>query len=354
MASTVGEETSLLSAQEAKFEEVKELLFSEPNGFDFFQAVRLLELLQPDRSPVGDFAAPRREAVRFSVPPSFSFPASAIQKLEPARDSNAPPAMEVNFMGLIGPLGTLPNYYTDLVADRLRSRDRTLADFFNIFQHRIISLFYRGWERSHFNVGFEREGSDPITSRLLDFVGLGLPPLRSRQVIPDESIIFYGGLFGLASHSALALESILSDYFDVPVEIEQFVGVWRSLSSDDQCCFDSGSWESRQLGFGAVAGDEIWDRQSRARIRIGPLDVERYRDFLPEGTAFAPLGALVRFYIGNDVEFEVQLVLKQEQVPACELGAEAGATQLGWLTWMKSTPAFDRSPSDTVLLFAEK
>jgi len=58
--------------------------------------------------------------------------------------------------------------------------------------------------------------------------------------------------------------------------------------------------------------------------------------------------------LGNDVEFEVQLVLKQQQVPACELGGEAGAAQLGWLTWMKSTPAFDRSPSDTVLLFAEK
>jgi len=351
MASSVGQENSLLDADDSKFEELEKLLFSEPFSFDFFQAVRLLELLQPNRSPVGDFASPRREAVRFSVPPSFAFPASAIQELKPA-DAATPPAMEVNFMGLIGPLGVLPNYYTEIVADRMRARDRTLADFFNIFQHRAISLFYRAWERSHFNVGFEREGSDAVTSRLLDFVGLGLPSLRSRQVVRDESILLYGGLFGLESRSALALESILSDYFDVPVEIDQFIGVWRSLSNTDQCCFDSGSFESRQLGCGAVAGDEIWDRQSRARIRIGPLDVARYRDFLPDGTAFEPLRALVRFFTGNDIEFEVQLVLKQDQVPACELGDDT-ASQLGWLTWVKSNPTFDRSPSDTVLLVAE-
>ena len=347
MASPLREENSIL-----KLEEVSQHLFSEPNSFDFFQAVRLLHLLAPDRAPVGDFAHPRQEIVRFGVHASLAFPASAIQSLRPGAPG-APAAMDVNFMGLVGPLGLLPNYYTELVAERTRLHDTALAQFLNIFHHRAISLFYRAWERAHFNIGYEREGADAMTSRLLDFVGLGLPPLQKRQLIRDESILYYSGLFGLSSRSALALESILSDYFDVPVEIEQFVGVWRSLVPADQCCFDSGSWESRQLGFGAVAGDEIWDRQSRAQIRIGPLDAERYRDFLPEGTSFKPLQALARFYSGHDVEYEVQLILKQEQVPACELGDVLGNTQLGWFTWMKSTPAFNRNPSDTVLLFAE-
>jgi type VI secretion system protein ImpH len=347
VASPLREENLVL-----KWAEVRSILFSHPHSFDFFQAVRLLELLQPGRLPVGDFANPRQETVRFGAHSSLSFPASSIQTLEPAAPG-APPSMTVNFMGLVGPIGLLPNYYTELVAERLRAHDTALSDFLNIFHHRIISLFYRAWERSHFTIGYEREGTDVMTSRLLDLVGLGLPSLQSRQVIRDESILYYSGLFGLSSRSALALESIISDYFDVPVEIEQFVGVWRSLGETDQCCFDTGNLESRQLGFGAVAGDEIWDRQSRAQIRIGPLDAARYRDFLPEGTSFEPLRALVRFYSGNDVEYEVQLILKQEQVPACELGDEPGNTQLGWFTWMKSNPSFDRNPCDTVLLFAE-
>lgn len=346
MASSLRQEDPRLD-----LEEVRDLLFSEPNGFDFFQAVRLLELLAPGREPVGDFALPRHEVVRFRVNPSLAFPASAIQSLRPG-EANEPAAMSVNFMGLVGPLGLLPNYYTELVAERVRSHDRSLAEFLNIFQHRIISLFYRAWERSHFTIGYERNGKDAVTSRLLDLVGLGLSPLQSRQLIRDQAILYYGGLFGLSTRSALAIESILSDYFDVPIEVEQFVGVWRSLAKEDQCCFDTGSPEGRQLGFGAVAGDEIWDRQSCARIRIGPLDAERYRDFLPEGTSFAPLKALVQFYSGNDIEYEVQLILKREQVPACELGHELGDMQLGWFTWMKSSPSFDRDPCDTVLVLA--
>lgn len=358
MASPLREENPLLDSPEsdphapAHLRDLKDLLFSDPNSFDFFQAVRLLELLSPDRAPVGDFALPPQEVVRFGVHASLSFPASAIQRLTPG-GPHRPAAMDVNFMGLVGPLGLLPNYYTELVAERTRVHDTALASFLNIFHHRVISLFYRAWERSHFNIGYEREGSDATTSRLLDFVGLGLPPLQSRQVIRDESILYYSGLFGLASRSSLALESILSDYFDVPVEIEQFVGVWRKLVEPDQCCFDMGPAESRQLGFGAVAGDEIWDRQSRAQIRIGPLNAARYRDFLPDGNCFQPLQALVRFYSGYDVEYEVQLILKRQQVPACELGDDMGLTQLGWFTWMKSQPSFDRNPSDTVLLFAE-
>jgi type VI secretion system protein ImpH len=347
VASPIGEEDPIL-----KWADVKASLFSHPHSFDFFQAVRLLELLQPTRSPVGDFANPRDETVRFGAHSSLAFPASSIQTLA-AAGPDVPPAMTVNFMGLVGPLGLLPHHYTELIAERIRAHDHTLADFLNIFHHRIISLFYRAWERSHFAVGYEREGRDVMTSRLLDLVGLGLPTLQSRQVVRDEGILYYSGLFGLSSRSAFALESVISDYFDVPVEIEQFVGVWRSLEEADQCCFDIGSGESRQLGFGAVAGDEIWDRQSRAQIRIGPLLAERYRDFLPEGTSFEPLQAIVRFFSGNDVEYEVQLILKQEEVPQCKLGDEPGRTQLGWFTWMKSGLSFDRNPCDTVLLFAE-
>jgi predicted component of type VI protein secretion system len=62
---------------------------------------------------------------------------------------------------------------------------------------------------------------------------------------------------------------------------------------------------------------------------------------------------LTRFFSGDDLEFEVQLVLEQQEVPQCELGVEGGGgPQLGWFTWMKSGPAFDRNPSDTVLLLS--
>jgi type VI secretion system protein ImpH len=353
MASPGRQENSDLNVSNAGIREVLADLYREPQTFDFFQAVRLLELIGRDRAPVGGFARPRDEAVRFKANPSLAFPASAIQQLTPG-DASSGPAMTVNFMGLMGPQGVLPEYYTELVADRVRAHDTTLRDFFDIFNHRAISLFYRAWEKSRFTIGYEREGADPVTTVLRDAVGLGGSDLHNRQLIRDQSVLFYSGLYASAPHSATGLELILSDFFGVPVEIEQFVGVWRRLDETDQCCFDGGDPESTWLGFGAVAGDEVWDQQSRARIRIGPLSISRYRDFLPDGSAWQPLGALVRFYSGYDVEFEVQLVLDRGEVPSCVLGGEHSEPRLGWLTWMKSKPEFDRDPGDTVLLFPEK
>jgi len=44
------------------------------------------------------------------------------------------------------------------------------------------------------------------------------------------------------------------------------------------------------------------------------------------------------------------LILQREEVPRCDLGKDDMAgPRLGWLTWMKSGPEFDRAPSDTIL-----
>ena len=346
MAGAIGAKDSDLA-----LEEVREALFREPYSFDFFQAVRLLARLQPNRVSVGRYAQPQDEIVRFGANPTLSFPASSIQSLTPRED--ACPYMEVNFMGLIGPLGVLPNYLTELVASRVRAHDKTLLEFLNIFNHRLISFFYQAWEKNHFTVAYERDRKDPITESLYALIGFGTPGLRDRQPVEDELFVFYSGLFSLIPKSAMALEAVLGDYFDVPVEIQPFVGCWRSLDERDQCTFDTEPLESTMLGFGAVVGDEVWDQQSRVRIRLGPLTAERYRDFLPEGPALPHLRAITRAFSGNDLEFEVQLVLERDSVPAFELrNPEDNGLRLGWQTWFKSGPAFGRDPEDTILLLS--
>jgi type VI secretion system protein ImpH len=317
--------------------------------FQFFQAVRLLERIGLGREPVGQFAGPEKEAVRFSTHNALAFPASQIQKIDWPEEQQ--PQMAVNFMGLTGTMGALPHAYTELILERIRAKDPTVAEFFDIFNHRIISLFYQAWEKYHLAVAYERDQDDPVSNHLLALIGMGTGGLRDRQPFPDQALVYYSGLLSLHPRSAVALAQILEDYFEVPVEIEQFVGAWYALDVKNQCCFDAGDSDSEKLGFGAVVGDEIWDQQSRARIRLGPLSTERYLDFLPNGKSYKPLQALTRFFSGGDLEYEVQLVLKQKEVPQCELGAEgAEAPRLGWFTWMKSAPAFDRNPGDTILL----
>jgi type VI secretion system protein ImpH len=330
-------------------EKVRDQLFSEPYTFDFFQAVRLLGWLQPGRSPVGRYSNPQDEVVRFGANPILHFPASSIQSLTEMPD--ACPAMTVNFMGLIGPLGALPNYVTELIGARLRVKDSTLLAFLNIFNHRLTSFFYQAWEKNHFTVAYERDRRDPLTACLYSVIGFGTPGIRDRQPVEDESFIYYAGLFGLIPKSALALESVLGDYFDIPVEVEPFIGTWRTLAEPDHCAVGTDMPESTQLGLGAVVGEEIWDQGSRVRLKLGPLSFARYAEFLPTGAAWPALRAIARSFCGNDLEFEVQLILRREEVPALELREPAGdALCLGWDTWLKSHEEFDRNPGDTILL----
>lgn len=327
---------------------LERLLREDPNSFEFTQAVRLLERLRPGRAAVGGFGDPRAEVARFGAHPSISFPASEIQTL--ALDGvDVPARMTVNFIGLTGPLGVMPLNYTLLVAERARARDGAMRDFLDIFNHRVTSLFYRAWEKYRFTVTHERGREDPLLRHLRDLVGIGTEGLQHRLAVPDETLVFYSGLLAMRARPAAALEQLLEDYFDVPAAVEQFVGGWYPLDEGTRCELGDESTPSSQLGLGAVAGDEIWDQQARARVRLGPLTRRQYDDFLPTGAAHAPLRALLRFFGEDQLDFEVQLVLARDDAPPCVLGADGdGATPLGWCTWLRTAP-LDRDPDETIL-----
>ena len=333
-------------------EKVHDRLFSEPYSFDFFQAVRVLGWLHPERTPVGRYSHPQNEVVRFGANPILHFPASSIHSL--TENPGEAPRMNINFMGLVGPLGAMPNYVTELIAARVRAKDHSLIEFLNIFNHRLTSFFYQAWEKNHFTVAYERDHTDPLTACLYAMIGFGTPGIRDRQPVDDEAFLYYSGLFGLIPKSALALESVLSDYFNIPVELEPFIGTWRTLAEPDLCEFGGDVPESTMLGFGAVVGEEVWDQGSRIRLKLGPLSAEQYNEFLPTGKVWPELQAIVRSFCGNDLEFEIQLILRREEVPAFELRNPAeNPLCLGWHTWLKSHEDFDRNPGDTILLLRE-
>jgi type VI secretion system protein ImpH len=349
VASESGTSDTDLIEPDLKKSVVGERLRQEPFRFDFFQAVRLLEKLFPERTPVGRFAHPNREVARFGVNNSPAFPASQIQSMDWPENEGDAPNMAVNFMGLTGPQGTLPNPYTSLIIERLRASDGTLRDFLDIFNHRFISLFYRAWRKYRLDVSAERDERDRFSRHLLSLLGLGTDGLQDRLAIPDDSLIYYSGLLAQHPRSAQALCQILTDYFSVPVKIEQFAGAWYRLDPTARCCFSDGTSDSECLGLGAVVGDEVWSQQSKIRIVLGPLSLEKYLEFLPDGSNWEPLRSWVRFFSNEELDFEVKLILEREDVPVCELGAEdASGPQLGWVSWLKSKP-LGRDPDDTVL-----
>jgi len=344
------EDFGIVPSPSPHLREIERLLREHPGRFDFFQAVRLVLRLSAGRKPAGHFFNPDEESVHFAVEPSLSFPPNNIDEID---WGGATPRVVVTFMGLTGPAGVLPRCYSAFLLARIREQDRTLADFLDLFNHRLISLFYRGWEKYRFGVTYERDGIDRVSRYLACLVGLGTAGLTSRLGIPDERLLFYAGLLSLQARSATALKQLLEDHFNVRVEVEEFVGVWRQLGPGDQCAFLDCDSFSEQLGVAAIAGDAIWDQQSRIRLKLGPLSQEQYLSFLPSGGAWKPLRELTRFFCGPELEVEVQLFLEQSEVPRTDLGKdELTGPRLGWFSWIRSGPDFDRSPGDTVLLLA--
>jgi len=343
MATEIGTETNHLTDSLLGWQ-----LVEDACSFEFFQAVTLLQRLRANSKHVGGFSSPEDEAVHFRVHQRLGFPASEIQSLE--ADGDAQPEMMVNFMGLTGPMGVLPYAYSELILERARAKDHSLAAFLDIFNHRAISLFYRAWQRSNFAVTYSTAGRDLFSRYLFDLVGLGTTGLRDRQDIDDEAFLHYVSLVASQMRSAVALEQIIADYFEVPVEIQQFTGGWYGLDRATQCAMKEEESASRQIGSGAVVGDAVWDRQSRVRIRLGPMGIERYCDFLPGGGGHKALRSITCFFSNQCLEFEVQLVLDRRQVPGVELDLDASnPARLGWVSWAKTEP-LGCDPDDTILI----
>jgi type VI secretion system protein ImpH len=331
---------------------VERLLFEEGYRLDFFQAVRVLERLYPYRQPIGGNATPADEVVRFRSRLSLSFPPSAIHEITPAKDGEEPAQITVAFMGLTGLLGVLPRHYTELLLERVRHKDLTLRDFLDLFNHRLISLFYRAWEKYRVPIAYERvalkrQEDDRFTLCLFDLLGMGTKGLRGRLAMDDKVLLFYAGLLAQHPRSASALAGLLQDYFEVPVAVTQFIGQWLRLSKENRSCL-GGDAANNALGVSAVAGERVWDQQAKFKLRVGPLTFPEFCQFLPGESGFRVLVQLSRFFAGMACDFDMQLILKAAEVPWCRLGGTGEpAARLGWSAWLK-TKEFTRDAKDAI------
>lgn len=346
---------------------VADRLFREPFAFGFFQSVRLLERL----AAAGDLGGPAgtpAEAVRFRVWNSLSFPPSTIQDLTPPDGPGRPALLTVAFLGLTGPSGVLPRHYTELVMRQereLKGAEKTaLRDWLDLFNHRLIRLFHRAWEKYRFWVAYERgphRGREPdLFTRALDsLIGIGTPALRNRlrvthrppgppapervlARVDDLALLYYGGLLARRPRTAAGLEAVLQDYFRLPVRLQQFQGQWLRLERANQSRLGSLGGNS-EAGVNLVAGERVWDVQSRVRVCVGPLTATQFQELLPDRTPgperkrFFQLVHLARLYLGMEFDFDVQLLLRPEDVPECQMPeATADGPRLGWDTWCRS------------------
>ncbi len=349
-----------------------------PEQYSFFQAVRVLErALKSDGptqasgerdmsygNPVARFVPPYSEAIRFATNQSLRFTPSEIAKVTKKKTAASDSAkfqwhVSVNFMGLTGSQGVLPYHYTELILKRLKIKDESLAKFLDLFNHRTISLFYQSASKYNLPIEYERKKLNPpsFSSRdaqtqvLLSLIGLGTQKLTERQYTSDESLIFYSGLLSQKLRTASGLKQILRRHFDIPVQIEEFVGQWQELIDDVRSKLPSLQLplgQNSQLGKTTILGKRGWFAQGKIRIILGPLSKKQAQKFAPDTKALYAMNEIVKFYLGMEQEYDfIVRITRSDSLDKAQLDPKKPPI-MGWNTWVVSKSKQEYKQNETL------
>ena len=309
--------------------------------FDFFEALRLIDALNQDKPKLGTSIKASDDAIRLSQEPEMQFLGSALSHY--SSEGAGVPRLAVNFLGLFGPQGALPLHLTEYARERLRHhRDPTFARFADIFHHRMISLFYRAWANARPTVAYDRPGSDRFAFYVGSLLGIGGAASRNRDAIADRAKLFYAGHFSMQTKYPDGLQAIIADVLSINVKIREFIGEWMEIQQSEHTRLGF-SPQVATLGQSALLGGFVWGCQHKFRLVLGPLKLEQYLSLLPGAVALAQLTAIVRNYVGDELVWDVNLILKKDQVPPelalgtptqADKASMNGAAQLGWSMWL--------------------
>jgi len=333
-------------------------LIEAPFAFSFKQAVRLLERTTANisvkspmfaKNPVARYIPPLSENVRFHTRQSLSFPAADINKISIKKHDGQPNQwnMQINFMGLTGSNGVLPNHYTEFVLKRLRNKDSTVQDFFDLFNHRSISLFYQASVKYSLPLEYERTklhtdsifATDQHTGFLLSLIGLGTRGLQNRLYTRDESLVYYAGLFSKKIRTAASLKQIIQNHFSIPVEIREFIGQWQELIDDVRTRLpgrEAPRGQNNQLGRSVMLGRNGWFSQGKIRIILGPLSRKQLHTFAPGTTTLKALDEIVKLYINFEHDYDYVMRIRRRDIPERIVLNKNNPPVIGWNTWLST------------------
>jgi type VI secretion system protein ImpH len=306
-------------------------LQKEPYRYGFFQVMRLLECAYKDKARFGRSQRPGLEpSIRLGQEISLTFEASTLSTFN-LRKPGLMPLLKQRFFGLFGTNGPMPTHLTEYIRERIHyHRDHTLAGFADMFHHRMICLFYRAWANSEPTISFDRPESDRFSNYIGSLAGIASDAMPGHDAMLDLSKYHYIGFLASQNNPAEGLRAMLADYFGLKVSIEQFVPEWLDIQQSDLTLLGE-TPRTGELGCSAILGSRVWGCQHKFRIHFGPLNLNEYLSLLPDGFRIDQLIAVIRNYIGDELSWDVNLILKKDQVPSAQLGE---ATRLGWTSWL--------------------
>lgn len=309
--------------------------------FDWFQLVRLLitERSGHAREAALNGAVERSPStepdsvIRFRADLSLGFPANEVTGVVDA-DPQAPVTVFTPNYSIGGYLGPLPETYTEWLLERRACGDGAMADFVDLFNHRVACLRYRIKARHYPGLDPRLPQDTPWAARLAAVLGLSEPEVAQQLPVSRRALLGLAGLLGNRRRNIDCIERVVSRYFGAPAEVVPLRGAWQPIAASDLTLLRK---QNSVLGRTTVLGKRVWDQAACIEVRIGPLPYDQVCAFLPSGERFEALAGLLRFLTDRQVDCRVRMVATAETVPGATLSTRNGSDslRLGRTTWLE-------------------
>lgn len=284
-------------------------LMLSPEAYNFFQFCYLLEshkmnLRVPDLESDSDLT------LQFCSWPYLGFPGSELKRSSAETVYNYKlPVIFTTFMGLIGTDGVMPSWLIAEGAEKKDGMDNLLA-FLDIFHHRLVTLYYQIWKRSHYEFQYRQNASDRFSQALLTLV-------HGCQRLEIDPQYYLGVIKNLnkKNKNIFGLKEIVQ--YVVPsankIEIDEFIAVKYPVAMTS-------------LGKGitfnnAVLGRFLYDANSRIRISLTLSCYKILNLMYKHQPVRVILKTLVQKYLGFTLDVELVAKINADLLPVAQLNS---------------------------------
>jgi type VI secretion system protein ImpH len=241
-----------------------------------------------------------------------------------------------NYLGLIGPVPALPVNYTHNAVMERKRRSSSLFDFLELFAQELRNLFVTAHRKYRLPSLFQlyRVGAEnKITASIYALMGFATKRHRDTLRLHEEVPLYYAGYFADQRRPAICLELMLNDFLGLPVKVHQFFLRRLAIAEDEQTRLGEASLINSILGQTAIAGATCLNRSGSIRITVGPVGYAQYLSLMPDRQLYGPLTELIRLFCGPSLTYDLQIVLRKEEIPQTRLDSSSPVGRLGWDSW---------------------
>jgi type VI secretion system protein ImpH len=319
----------MASPQREPDDALRQRLGRDGTRFSFFPAAYLLHRLSPSATPVGELGPVANEAIRFRHDHRLIFHSGDVSSIQIVERDGRPAPVELTaaFLGLTGSVSPLSTAMLEEVLRAESSDAPALRAFYDLFHHRLASLFYRAWKKYRFSAGFRVEGDDPYTRRALSFIGIDTAGAVADSGLAPLSQLALAPLLALRVRSGRSLELVLRHALrpitgDARVWVEPFIVRKVEIAPEQRVQLGR---QNTTLSTDLTIGESVLDQSGRFRVHVAPVSHEVCESLLPGGRHYPFLRKVIAHFSRGHLEAELELEVSGANTGFC-LGSERSSS----------------------------